>query len=104
MTEPVGTAKWSDVVLVSVRFGSLAVVPIAGLSIWSGLLPYWGGSTYFTVGVATGLLCLSWCMSVSDCEDSRPGIEVDPSALRGEVEDLRQDVATLRSRLDAAGF
>ena len=104
MAEPAGTAKWSDVVLVIVRFGSLAMLPIAGLSIFHGLLPHWGGGTFFMVGLSTGLLCLSWCMSVSDCEDSRPGVEVDPSVLRGEVEDLRQDVATLRSRLDAAGF
>ena len=104
MTEPAGTAKWSDVVLVIVRFWSLSMLPIAGLSIWNGLLPYWGGGAYFTVGLATGLLCLSWCMSISDCEASRLGVEVDPSALRGVVEDLRQDVAALRSRLDAAGL
>ena len=42
MTEPAGTAKWSDVVLVTVRFGSLSMLPIAGLSIFHGLLPYWG--------------------------------------------------------------
>ena len=104
MTEPAGTAKWSDVALVSVRFGFLAILPIAGLSIFHELLPYWGGGAYFMVGLAIGLLCLSWCMSISDCEDSRLGVEVDPSALRGVVEDLRQDVAALRSRLDATGL
>ena len=105
MTEPVGTAKSSlDVVLVSAGFAALMLLGMAGWSIWQGLLPYWDGNTFFFLAVAACLLCLSGCMNASDCEDSRPGVEVDLSGLRGEVEDLRQDVAAFRLRLDAAGL
>ena len=103
MTEPVGTTKPSlDVVLVNVSFAALMLLGMAGWSIWQGLLPYWDVNTFFFLAAAACLLCLSSCMKASDCEDSRPGVEVELSGLRGEVEDLRQDVAALRSRLDAA--
>ena len=86
----------------SAGFAALMLLGMAGWSIWQGLLPYWDGNTFFFLAVAACLLCLSSCMKASDCEDSRPGVEVELSGLRGEVEDLRLDVAALRSRLDAA--
>ena len=98
MTEPVGTAKPSlDVVLVSVCFAVLMLLGTAVWSIWRGLFPYWGSDVFFVVAVAACMLCLLGGINSSECEDPRPGVEVELSELRGEVEGLRREVQALQS-------